>query len=278
MTQSPSHTFDYVRPTDWAEANRLLRQPGAVAKMGGCEVLMRFRRGKLAANVVVGLHGLQGIGEIDVGAQGTRIGAAVTLAELQAHRGFADAYPVIADVIGRLASPAIRAAGTLAGNVAQGWSVGDLVPLLQVCDATLEIRNGTNTAFMPVVDYAKSPGTRALKPGDIIAAVHLPALPPDSRLVYERFSFKNAFDLPLVAVALRVSKGDNRLAVVGGGPMPSRCEAAERALNEGKGADAAVKALTEWAKPASDFHASADYRRHVLGVTLRRALEKHPAI
>ena len=51
-------SFAYERPTDWSEAGRLLALPGAVAKMGGCDVLTKFRSGRLQAQTVVALNGL----------------------------------------------------------------------------------------------------------------------------------------------------------------------------------------------------------------------------
>jgi CO/xanthine dehydrogenase FAD-binding subunit len=173
---------------------------------------------------------------------------------------------------------------TLIGNVAQGWNVSDLVPLLQVCDAELEVLGPSGQRRISVTDYAKTPKNQALKPGEVITGLSLPSSASDVRIAYERFSFRQAFDLPLVSVALRAAiRGgghyhDVRVAVVGGGPMPMRCPPVEAAL-DGKAHDnqvveAASAALAKWAQPRADHLASADYRRHVLGVTLRKAISK----
>jgi CO/xanthine dehydrogenase FAD-binding subunit len=274
-------TFDYERPNDWSVATRLLAEPGAVAKMGGCDVLTRFRSGRLRARLVVGLNLLPGVGDLSVDVGGVRIGAAVTLAQLAGNREFAQGWPLLATVLSKIASPAIRASATVVGNVAQGWSVGDLVPLFQVCGAELDIRGPSGQRRMSVVDYAKTAGSGALQAGEVIAALTLKPAGSDSRMAYERFSFKEGFDLPLVSVAFRATLTDGvcsdvRVAAVGGMVMPARCKEVEDALGGGRIDDRSIEeatgAIARWADPPDDFRASADYRRHVLATTLRRAL------
>ena len=275
--------FDYVRPKDWREATRLLAEPGAAAKMGGCEVLMRLRAGRLKAQLLVGLNDLPGVDELSFSSGGARIGAAVTLAQLSASPEFVRRWPIIAQVMGRVASPAIRGAATVVGNIAQGWGVGDLVPLFVVCDAQLEIYSSSGQRTVSVAEYAKTPGTGALAKGEIISALLLKIPNVESRLAYERFSFKNAFDLPLVSVAIAgLMKGnhcnDVRIAAVGAGRMPSRSEAAEDIIKgrnlESELIEKAGLAIGRWANPPNDFRASSEYRRHLLITMLRRALPK----
>ncbi len=264
----------------------LLAQPGAVAKMGGCDILTRYRRGKLDTHLIVGLNDLPGVRELVFSPEGALIGAAVTLAELAASPDFARSWPVLARVMGEIASPAIRSSATVVGNVAQGWSVSDLVPLLQVYNASLELRGPAGSRQLSVSEYARSRGNTALQPGEIITALKLPTPVVNFCVAYERFAFREAFDLPLVAVAIGAifdgaSWSDIRLAAVGGGSMPVRCAPVEEFLAcssgmEAVGADveSAVLLLASWAQPISDFRATAAYRRHVLGVLFKRALSK----
>jgi aerobic carbon-monoxide dehydrogenase medium subunit len=275
--------FEYVRPTEWSDAVRLMGQPGAVAKMGGCDVLTRQRGGRLQADLVVGLNDLPGAGELLFDSRGVQIGAAVTLARLERDAEFRRRWPVLAAITGTIASPEIRSLGTVVGNVAQGWSVGDLVPLLQAHDATLEIIGPSGKRRLSVSDFAKTPGNGALKAGEIIVSLHIPAGKAEFRVVYERFSFRRRFDLPLTAVAIgAVANGktfsDTRIAVVGGTAMPARCAPAEAALDGkpivGATIDAVAAAVGGWVRPPADHLASAEYRRHVLIVTLRRAMAK----
>jgi CO/xanthine dehydrogenase FAD-binding subunit len=274
-------SFEYERPTDWSEAARLLTEPGAIAKMGGCAVLTRFRSGRLRARLLVGLNKLPGVDELVFDTGGARIGAGVTLARLGRTPELAQGWPLLANVLSKIASPAIRTSATVVGNVAQGWSVGDLVPMFEICDAELDIRGPSGQRRISVSDYAKTPGTGALQPGEVISALLLKQMGRNVRMAYERFSLKQAFDLPLVSVAVGASivsgnYNDVRVSVVGGSRMPARCAAVEEALNGKRGSEnvieAAAAAIAKWAEPQSDHRASAGYRRHLLGVLLRRAL------
>jgi aerobic carbon-monoxide dehydrogenase medium subunit len=275
-------SFEYKRPTDWSEAGRLLAEPGAVAKMGGCAVLTRFRSGRLRARLLVGLNDLPGVGELtfdDIG--GARIGAGVTLARLERVPDFARGWPLLAKVLSKIGSPAIRTSATVVGNVAQGWGVGDLVPIFEICDAEIDIRGPAGQRRISVSEYAKTPGTGALQPGEIISALVLKPMGRNVRMAYERFSLRQAFDLPLVSVAVGASivggnYNDVRVSVVGGSRMPARCAVVENTLNGKRSSekltDEAAAAIAKWAEPQSDHHASAAYRRHLLAVMLRRAL------
>lgn len=283
MPEGGSVPFEYARPTDWSEAARLLAEPGAVAKMGGCDVLRRHRSGRLQARLLVGLNDLPGVGDLAFDGGSARIGAAITLAQLARAPQLARGWPVLADVVGKIASPAIRTSATLVGNVAQGWGVGDIVPLLQIYGAELYVRGPTGDRQFSVDDYAKMPGTAALRPGEAIAALTLKPASGNFRVAYERFAVKQAFALPVVSVAVGASlQGagyeDVRVAAVGGSRMPMRCAPVEVTLRGQRGGeqttDAAVVAMLKWAEPSSDHRASADYRRHLLGVLLRRALSK----
>lgn len=273
--------FQYERPDDWNTATKLLAEPEAVAKMGGCDVLTRFRRGRLNARVVVGLHRLPGTDELSFDGGGVRIGAAVTLARLGADEQFARRWPLIAKVLREIASPAIRGTATVVGNVAQGWAVGDLVPLFQICDGELDIVGPSGRRRLSVIDYAKHSRNKALQAGEVIAALTLKTARDNGRLAYERFSFKNGFDLPLVSVAVAATVNgsvceDVRVSAVGGRALPARCAEVETVLAGKKIDDGSIElaaaAMAKWADPANDFRASADYRRHVLVTTLRRAL------
>lgn len=228
-------SFDYIRPADWAETIRLMTDPGAVAKMGGCDVLTRYRRGLLEARLVVGLDALPGVSDLSFAARGARIGAGVTLRQLEQTPDIARRWPALAEAIAALASPAIRSSATLVGNVAQGWGIGDLVPLLEVWDAQLNVRGPSGERQIAVTDYAKTPRNGALRPGELIASLDLPAPSADFRVVYERFSFRQAFCLPLVSVAIGAdmrgdSSNDIWVAAVGGSDMPARCPTVEAAL------------------------------------------------
>lgn len=272
--------FQYHRPDNWSQAVQLLAEPGAIAKMGGCDVFTRHRMGQLNCRSIIALNRLPGVKDITHSAAGTQIGAAVTFHQIAGDQEFRTSWPVMADTFSTIASPAIRSTATIVGNIAQRWNVSDVVPLFVAAKAELQISGPGGRQRSVVVENLVAPAA-ALAPGEIIAMVILPAPSPNCRLVYQRFAFREAFDLPLVSIAVAASVqsdtlSDVRVAVVGGMEIPARCKPAETVLeaksNNEETSQTAASALAAWANPVSDFRASAGYRRHLLTVMLQRAL------
>jgi CO/xanthine dehydrogenase FAD-binding subunit len=272
-----------VQATEWSEAFDLVAESGAVAKMGGCDVMTRSRRGTLDASLVVGLHRLPGVSALDFDGASAKLGAGVTLSRVASAPELELEWPALWEVVRSVASPAIRSTGTVVGNVAAGWPVSDIVPLLEVYGARLQVADGSSERAISVAEYASTPGRGALQPRELITGVELPVPAPELRVGYARFSLRNAGDLPLVSVAVAARSdndnfGDVRVVAVGGSAMPSRCSDVEAVLEGGPADDrsieAAEMAIAAWARPTDDHHASAGYRRRLLAVTLRRALRK----
>ncbi len=275
--------FAYIVPQSLEEAMRLSRDygPEAVAKMGGCTVMVAVRRGLLRPKVVIGLHRLPGLDSLRVTDGGLLVGAGVTLRALERSTEVASALPVLWRTVRTVASPLVRNMATLVGNVTSALPDSDLVPLLTVLEATLTVRGPEGERSLPVGEVARAPYRHALAPGELATAIAIPAPPPGLRLAYVRFAPREAFDRPLAAaaVALRLADGvcqEARVALVGAGPLPARSGAAEAALQgqplTPEALARASEAAMESAAPPSDYRASADYRRHLVGVVLRRAL------
>jgi len=215
-----------------------------------------------------------------------RIGSAVSLET--AWRMLVDIWPPLRDMWLRFASPPIRHAGTLGGNLANGSPIGDAAPVLMALDAQLVLRRGTRqrTVALPAfyIDYMKN----ALEPGELLEAIEVPLNP--SRVV-RAYKISKRFDSDISAVsaglAIELDAGDGetiRTARVAFGGMAAtvrRAAAVERALvgrpwNEAT-LEAAVAALAQEFKPITDMRASAAYRLQVAGNLLRRFwLETRP--
>jgi xanthine dehydrogenase small subunit len=276
-------TTQYVQPQEWQEAFELVSEPSAVAKLGGCDIMPKLRRGTLTAARIVGLGRLPGIRNVEFGAEGGRLGAGLTLRALGAEAEIARRWPLLTEVVGLIGSPTIRSMGTAVGNVAQAWRVSDLVPVLEIYGGALDVSSFGPSRTISVEEYTQKPKHEVLKNGELIKHLLIPTQPKGFRAVYERFSFGSVFDLPLVAIAAggRIVDGelhDVRVAGVGARRMPARLLRVEAAL-EGQSLDdedirKACAALARDAAPIDDPRASAGYRRRVLSVTLDSALRR----
>src|SRR5207247_8750851 len=107
------------------------------------------------------------------------IGAAVTYAE--AYAALAGIHPDIGELLRRLGAVQVRAAGTLAGNIANGSPIGDSMPVLLALDASLTLQRAGETRSVALEDFYTGYRKSVLRPGELIRSVRVPKLAPGTR-------------------------------------------------------------------------------------------------
>ena len=217
-----------------------------------------------------------------------RIGAGVSLTD--AYRALARHYPELTEMWERFASPPIRNAGTMGGNVANGSPIGDSMPGLIALGATVALRNRERARTLPMEDLYVAYMKRAMAADEILEAIEvpLPAKSPAPVLRFRTYKLSKRFDSDISAVCAAFAidlDGDRirraRVAFGGMAATPKRAPAAESALagavwNEAT-ARAAMGALATDYTPLGDMRASADYRRQTAQNLLYRFfLETRP--
>lgn len=208
---------------------------------------------------------------------GLRIGAGASLEE--AYAALARRLPALTDLWLRFASPPIRHAGTLGGNVANGSPIGDSPPMLMALDAQIELRQGERVRQMPLpefyVDYMKN----RLEPGEFVQALLVPGAAFDRTV--RAYKISKRFDCDISALCGGFSielDGDTvrsvRLAFGGMAGIVKRAAAAEAAVLGQPWTEATVQAaqaaLLQDFKPLTDMRASAEYRMQVAQNLLMR--------
>jgi xanthine dehydrogenase small subunit len=206
-----------------------------------------------------------------------RIGAAASLED--AWRALAVQWPSLEEVWLRFASPPIRHAGTMGGNVANGSPIGDAAPVLMALDARIVLRQGQRERTMPLrefyVDYMKN----RLEPGEFVQGLTVPMPQPGWQLQAYKISKRFDCDISAVCAALAIRlEGDTVSGVrFAFGGMAATVRHAERAEAAVLGEpwsqatlDAARQALGEDFAPLSDMRASAGYRLQVARNLLQR--------
>ncbi len=205
------------------------------------------------------------------------IGAAASLES--AWGALAQRVPTLCDVWRRFASPPIRHAGTLGGNVANGSPIGDAPPVLMALDASIELRKGVRVRRMPLdafyLDYMKN----QMEPGEFVQglAVPLPAL----RRQVRAYKISKRFDSDISAVCAGLAlefDGDVvkqvRIAFGGMAATVKRAAQAEAAIAGQPWSQdtvrAAQQALAQDFAPLTDMRASATYRLQVAQNLLMR--------
>ncbi len=272
--------FGYHSPDSVADAVGFLdRHPGAVALAGGTDLVLQLKEGRQVP-AVVSLKNVSELGAVDVGDDRVRIGAAVTIADLLAHPLIADEYPALAAGCAVIGSPQVRTMATLGGNLCNAAPSADTAAPLLALDASAVIAGPDGERFLPLADFFTGPGETALADGEILAAVVLPR--PAGRSTYLVHGPRAAMDITVAGVAAGLSSSHDgdpeiRIALAAVAPTPIRALAAEDAL--GRRLDpasiaAAAEAAAAECDPITDVRASAEYRRHLVGVFAKRTLEQ----
>jgi CO/xanthine dehydrogenase FAD-binding subunit len=251
----------YHRPETPEAALALLRQDGAVPLAGGTTVLAAPDE---RVEQVVDLQALTWR-EIAVADGWLRLGSLVTLAEIESSAVVAGpASDLLRQAAHRAGPNTFRNAATVGGLIASRPAVSDLLAVLLVLGAELELA-GAETATCPLEAYPSSP-----LPG-LIAAVRVP-WPLAGAGALEAVG-RTPADAPIVHVAAWAGPAGVRVAAGGVGPRVLRLAAAEAALAAAPDVlAAAVGATMSSVDPVGDFRGTAEYRRAMVGVLLRRAL------
>lgn len=273
-------SFEYHRPTSLEDAWRLVAEPGARFVGGGTDLMVRIREGKVAPSALVSLSRIPGLARIEAGPS-LFLGAGVKVADLEANADVAAAIPVLAQAAGRLGSVQIRNAATLGGNLCNASPCADLAPPLLAYDARVRLASSAGVRDVSLEEFFVGPRLSLLEPGEVLVGVLVPAA-PGARAAFVKKG-RVQMDIALASIAVRLEFDGarcTRARVAAGslGPIPMRLIATERAL-EGRVLDeAAISAARDEAerevRPISDVRAGAEYRRHLAGALLVRAVRQ----
>ncbi|HLB13405.1 MAG TPA: xanthine dehydrogenase small subunit [Burkholderiales bacterium] len=272
----PGGTF-YAPRTAAELAALRVRLPEARMLAGGTDVGLWVTKQHRPLGDLLYVGAATDLQRIVVTAEHLDIGAAVSLT--YAFSAIERAYPASREVLRRFASPPIRNAGTLAGNVANGSPIGDSMPPLIALGARVVLRHGDARRELPLEALYLAYQRMAMQPGEFVERVLVPL--PRTGLQFATYKVSKRFDQDISAVcaafALVVERGtvgSARVAFGGLAATPKRASACEAALTgrpwtEATCEQAAAALGTDFA-PITDMRASAAYRLAVAQNLLRK--------
>ena len=263
--------FEYHRPQSLGEASDLLRNDDAVALAGGTDLLVAVRHRAGRPALVVDLKSVTDIADgIEVEGDRLQIGGRVVMNRLTASEHVNRHFPALAQAAAVVGSVQIRNRATLAGNLCNASPAADTAPALLAYGATVIASGPDATRSIPVEEFFTGPGTTVLRRGEIVTAVELPIPPTVLGSAFARVTRRRGVDLASVSVVCTVDvSGRARFGFGAVGPTPLLTESTldDLATDEGWSRLLAVTS------PISDVRAGADYRRAMLRVHSRRALQ-----
>ena len=191
-------------------------------------------------------------------------------------------FPALVEAAHSIGAVQTRNLGTLGGNLITCVPSVDSGPALIALDAVVTVASAAGERRMPLAELFVGPRKTSLKPGDLLVDVIIPKENLDKPAAFEKFGLRKGQALALVNVGASFWVGDKavfeapRIALGAVAPTVIRAPKAEaylagRTISAEAMAEAGRIAATE-AKPISDFRASADYRRDLIAVLVKRAL------
>jgi carbon-monoxide dehydrogenase medium subunit len=272
--------FAYHRPATVQEACRILAaEPRAAVLAGGTDLMVHLTqswRGKRPP-AVVNVKRIPGLDAIQASHRALRLGALATLSGLMEHPVIQAEYPVLPLAARYMGSPAIRNLATVGGNLCNGSPAADLPPVLLALDAEVGIAGAKGERRLPLAAFFRGPGETALAPGELLVWIEVPRRQPPRAVRYERLDVRRAMDIAIAGAAVSVGRGEARVGLCAVAPTPFRVAEAEAVLSEQGLTEAAIEQAAALAmaaaQPITDVRATAEYRRQMVGVLVRRGLE-----
>ncbi len=277
--------FDLHRPSSLEEALDLLARYGddAVLMNGGTELLLLLKLGLAEYGHIVDLKGIPELTLLASDDGVLRIGAGVTHFDLERAAEVRSGWPALADMERMVANVRVRAAGTLGGNLAFSDPHSDPATFLLASEAAVVVRGREGSRELPLGAFLQGPYETALAPVEVLTEVRVPAPPPGARVVHAKIAFHERPAATVTCLA-RVEGGrvtEARVAVGSVGPRPVRATEAERLLAgvdprapAEAGLDAAGEAAAAAAGATADANGSADYKRALVAVLVRRTFTR----
>jgi len=275
--------FDYLAPRTLDEALAHLHQHGDQAKiLAGGQSLIPMLNFRLShPGVVVDVNRLTDLAYVRQHGGGVAVGALTRQHAVERSELVRSRVPVVAEACRFIGHAPIRHRGTFGGNLAHADPASELPAVMLALEAEMAVASRAGSRAVPAGQFFIGPLTTALRPGEMLTEIRIPAAPPRTGGAFVEMA-RRAGDFALVGVAALVTLDGAgrceraRIALCGVGPTPVRARAAEDVLT-GQAPTAAV--LDEAAgraaaatSPPSDVHGSAEFRKKLARHFTRQAL------
>ena len=262
-------SFDYAVAESVDHATELLGKHGGEAKVlaGGQSLLplLKLRLADVPALVDIGR--LSDLSYVREDGDTIAIGALTRYSDLAADSTLAGGAPLLQKACSEVGDPQVRHMGTIGGACAHADPASDVPTALLALDGEL-VTSAGRTITAP--DFFTGVFTTALEPTEVLTEIRVPKT--TGGWAYEKFH-PRAQDWAIVGVAV-ATNGGTRVALTNMGPTAIRATGVEEALAGGADPAAAAERATEGTEPVDDTFATAEYRRHLAPILVRRALEE----
>ncbi|MGP6086126.1 FAD binding domain-containing protein [Antarctobacter jejuensis] len=264
--------FDYHRPGDLASALALLQTHGEMARVvaGGHSLIPMMKLRLTDLSHLVDLQDIADLKGISVDGTAARIGAMVTQAELIAHEGLTQHLPILRETALQIADPQVRSLGTLGGNVANGDPGNDMPAVMMCLGATYDLVGPEGTRTLEARAFYEGAYDTARAEDEILTRINIPMPVAGSGQAYVKQKRKIG-DYATAAAAVIIGQGTASVALTNLADTPVWSAEAGAALAGGD-TEGTVAAALAAIDPQKDMKGPVEFKKHVAGVVLRRAI------
>ncbi len=278
--------FHYFKPQSLEEAwdlGKKFQEARYIA--GGTDLMVQVKNRELKPSVsaLISLRSIPGLSGIEIGEK-TRIGAITTIADLISHPELGRIFPVLAQAAKRIGSPQVRNVGTIGGNLCNCSPCADTALALLVLDARAVLRNSEGMRKIPLNEFFIGPGESCLASGEVLTELLLDRPAPNTRAIFMKKG-RVKMDLTIASVAVLLEMAADsykckkaRVAAGSVAPVPLRLKKVEELLESTvisrEMLQEAQKIAMKGISPITDIRSTADYRREIVGIYIKRAVEK----
>jgi carbon-monoxide dehydrogenase medium subunit len=276
--------FSYYRPSTVADAVKLLSTLGDEARpLAGGHSLVPMMKLRLASpEHLIDLHGIDGLKGIRRDGNNIVIGAMTTQHQLLASDEIAKSVPILHETALLIADPQVRYRGTIGGNVANGDPGNDMPALMMTLGASYRLEGKSGSRDVAASEFYQGAYFTALEPGELLTSISIPAPAAGHGYAYEKLKRKvGDYATAAAAVVLTMSGGKVATCQIGLTNLsetPLLADDAAKAVI-GTSLDAATlkkaaAAAVAIMAPAADARGPVEYRKHVGGIMVTRALTR----
>jgi carbon-monoxide dehydrogenase medium subunit len=279
----PIPKFQYHSPESLNEALSLLAElENASPVIGGSDLMIAMRNGVSVPSDVVDLNEIPELNFVKEEDGIISIGATATHTQV-ANNPLVARIQSLVDSVSKIGSPQIRNRGTITGNVCNASPAADSAPPLLVHMAEVKIQSLNSKRIIPITDLFAGPKINSLETGELVTEIRIPVPPNGAASSFKRIGRRKAFTLSVVSSAAYILMDgeictDAKVAFGSVAITPVRVPKAESLLIGSKLDEGTVKATSdtvhEAVKPITDVRGTADYRKDMCPVLMRRAIDQ----
>jgi len=277
--------MEYIAPNSLKEISKLLKRLKGKAALiaGGTNVIPDLRAKTIQPQVLIDISHLKNLSYVKEEKRRIRIGGLTPINELASSKIIRKVTPILSEAADQLGNPLVRNRATIAGNLVHASPAADTAVPLLALEATVILAGDGKPRQIPIDQFFRGVNQTALKADEILKEISFQKPNSNARLAYSKLGRRNAMAISLVSVAvlLEMENGKCKKARISLGavaPKPVRAYGIEEMLEGKEITEKLIEACCEHVQkeinPITDIRASAEYRRAMASVLLRRLIQE----